>query len=87
MAGRFGRSRKNRREKRQQAERQQAERQKRLYKEGAEPAELRKFKREYGKEKGRQIYGATVGKVHREQEKHHKKARRLFHRIVTGERK
>lgn len=82
VAGRFGRSRKKRREKRQQAERQ-----KHLYRDGAEPAELRKFEREYGREKGRQIYGATVGKVRREQQKHHKKARRLFHRIVTGERK
>lgn len=41
--------------------------QKHLYREGAKGPELREFERKYGKRKGRRVYGATVGKVKREQ--------------------
>ena len=39
-----------------------------LYKHGAKVREEKKFEKEYGKEKGKYIYGATVGKVKRERE-------------------
>lgn len=38
-----------------------------LYKNGAKASEERKFEKEYGPEKGKHVYGATVGKVAREQ--------------------
>ena len=37
-----------------------------LYRDGARHGELRKFENRYGKEKGKRIYGAVVGKVKRE---------------------
>ena len=37
-----------------------------LYKYGAARTELPKFQKEYGKEHGRYVYGATIGKVYRE---------------------
>lgn len=37
-----------------------------LYREGAKRGELRKFENRYGKEKGKRVYGAVVGKVKRE---------------------
>ena len=37
-----------------------------LYRDGAKRGELRKFENRYGKEKGKQVYGAVVGKVKRE---------------------
>lgn len=37
-----------------------------LYRDGAEAAELREFKREYGPRLGPRYYGAFVGKVRRE---------------------
>lgn len=43
-------------------------RRKHLYRDGAKGPELREFERKYGKRKGRRVYGATVGKVRREQE-------------------
>ena len=39
-----------------------------LYREGAKRGELRKFENRYGKEKGKRVYGAVVGKVKRERE-------------------
>lgn len=32
-----------------------------LYRDGAKRGELRKFEKEYGKEKGKRVYGAVVG--------------------------
>jgi hypothetical protein len=44
---------------------------KRLYRgEHTKERELRKFEREYGKEKAKKVYGATVGKVYREKYGH-----------------
>lgn len=43
-------------------------RRKHLYRNGAKGPMERKFEREYGTEKGKYIYGATVGKVKRERE-------------------
>lgn len=37
-----------------------------LYRNGAEPREMREFEERYGKKKGDYVYGATVGKVKRE---------------------
>ncbi len=39
----------------------------RFYRQGGEREELADFQRRYGDERGREIYGATVGKVAREQ--------------------
>lgn len=39
---------------------------KHLYKKGAKYREEKKFQEEYGKERGKYIYGAVVGKVKRE---------------------
>lgn len=40
----------------------------RLYRgRGTRQRELRKFEAEYGREKGRRVYGAVIGKVRREQ--------------------
>lgn len=36
-----------------------------LYRFGAKRGELRKFENRYGKEKGKHVYGAVVGKVKR----------------------
>jgi len=43
-----------------------------LYRYGAKSRELREFERRYGKEKGRRIYGAVVGKIKRERERKHR---------------
>ena len=42
------------------------ERKKHLYRDGAKAKELREFEHRYGKEKGKRVYGAVVGKVYRE---------------------
>ena len=42
----------------------------RLYREGAEKKERKQFEKEYGKKKGDYVYGATVGKVRKERQKH-----------------
>lgn len=39
----------------------------RLYRGGAKSRQLRSFERRYGAARGKRIYGAVVGKVHREQ--------------------
>ena len=39
---------------------------KHLYRNGAKYREKKKFEKRYGKKKGDYVYGATVGKVHRE---------------------
>ena len=39
-----------------------------LYRFGAKEREERKFEEEYGKEKGKRIYGAVVGKLKRRRE-------------------
>ena len=46
------------------------ERKPHLYRDGAKKRELGKFEREYGKEKGKSIYGAVVGKVYSEKYGH-----------------
>ena len=46
------------------------ERAKHLYRDGAKAKELREFERKYGKAKGKEYYGATVGKVYREKYGH-----------------
>lgn len=45
-----------------------AKRVKHLYRKGGKAREEPKFERRYGKEKGKRVYGATVGKVKRERE-------------------
>jgi hypothetical protein len=42
------------------------QKQKHLYKFGAKRGQLRKFENRYGKNKGKRVYGAVVGKVRRE---------------------
>ncbi|MCW1311408.1 MAG: hypothetical protein QXJ93_01050 [Candidatus Rehaiarchaeum fermentans] len=42
---------------------------KHLYRYGAKGAELREFEKRYGKEKGKKVYGAVVGKIKRLREK------------------
>ena len=37
-----------------------------IYRDGAEPKALKAFEKEYGKKKGKYVYGATVGKLTRE---------------------
>ena len=37
-----------------------------LYKNGAKRGQLRKFENRYGTKKGKEVYGAVVGKVKRE---------------------
>ena len=37
---------------------------------GTKEHEVHAFERKYGKEKGKYVYGATVGKVYREKYKH-----------------
>jgi len=39
---------------------------KHLYRFGAKRGQLRKFENRYGKNKGKKVYGAVVGKVKRE---------------------
>lgn len=39
---------------------------KHLYRDGAKGPEEREFEQRYGREKGKRVYGATVGKVERE---------------------
>jgi hypothetical protein len=46
------------------------EREKHLYRDGAKRKELKKFEHEYGKKKGKEYYGAVVGKVYREKYGH-----------------
>ena len=46
------------------------ERAKHLYRDGAKAKELREFEHRYGKEKGKRVYGAVVGKVYRERYSH-----------------
>ena len=44
---------------------------KRLYRgKGTKARELRSFEARYGKERGKKVYGATVGKVYREKYGH-----------------
>lgn len=38
-----------------------------LYKDGAKEKEEKEFEDRYGKKKGKEVYGAVVGKVYREQ--------------------
>ena len=42
---------------------------KHLYRNGAKYRERKKFEKRYGRRKGDHVYGATVGKVHRERMK------------------
>ena len=44
-----------------------------IYRDGAEPKELKAFEKEYGKKKGKYVYGATVGKLTREKAKKRRK--------------
>ena len=37
-----------------------------IYRDGVEARELKAFEKEYGKKKGKYVYGATVGKLTRE---------------------
>ena len=43
-----------------------------IYRDGAEPKELKAFEKEYGKKKGKYVYGATVGKLTREKKRRKK---------------
>lgn len=49
---------------------------KHLYKKGAKTKELRKFEKEYGKKKGKYVYGATVGKIKRLRQKKYRRKRK-----------
>ena len=49
-----------------------------LYRGGAKRGQLRSFNKRYGS-RGKYIYGATVGKVHREQIERHERGKEIEH--------
>jgi hypothetical protein len=51
---------------------------------GVKGAELRKFEAEYGRKKGRRVYGAVVGKVRRERKADRMASHRHSHRHHAG---